>query len=58
MSSISENRFTQRAQAALRLAQEASAQWIDRSGTQDTPEANALRQRVGQLFQRAQGTMN
>lgn len=26
MSSISENRFTQRAQAALRLAQEASAQ--------------------------------
>lgn len=42
----------------LKQAQEASAQWIDRSGTQDTPEANALRQRVGQLFQRAQGTMN
>ena len=42
----------------LKQAQEASAQWIDRCGTQDTPEANALRQRVGQLFQRAQGTMN
>ena len=42
----------------LKQAQDASAQWIDRCGTQDTPEANALRQRVGQLFQRAQGTMN
>ena len=42
----------------LKQAQEASAQWIDRCGTQDAPEANALRQRVGQLFQRAQGTMN
>ena len=42
----------------LKQAQEASAQWIDRCGTQDTPEAVALRQRVGQLFQRAQGTMN
>ena len=42
----------------LKQAQEASARWIDVCGTQDTPEANALRQRVSQLFQRAEGTMN
>ena len=42
----------------LKQAQEASAQWIDRCGTQDTPEANALRRRVTQLFTRAEGTMN
>ena len=42
----------------LKLAQEASAQWIDRCGTQGTPEANALRRRVTQLFTRAEGTMN
>ena len=41
----------------LKQAQEASAQWIDRCGTQDTPEANALRRRVTQLFTRAEGTM-
>ena len=42
----------------LKQAQEASAQWIDRCSTQDTPEANALRRRVTQLFTRAEGTMN
>ena len=42
----------------LKQAQEASAQWIDRCGTQNTPEANALRRRVTQLFTRAEGTMN
>ena len=42
----------------LKQAQEASAAWIDRCGTADSPEATALRRRVGQLFQRAEGTMN
>ena len=32
---------------------------MDRShGTADTPEGNALRARIGELFQRAEGTMN
>ena len=42
----------------LKQAQEASARWIDTQGTADTPEAKALRSRIGELFQRAQGTMN
>ena len=42
----------------LKQAQQASARWIDTEGTADTPEARALRSRIGQLFQRAQGTMN
>ena len=42
----------------LKDAQAASAQWIEESGTADTPEANALRARVADLFHRAQGTMN
>ncbi len=42
----------------LKQAQEASAQWIDHSGTADSSESAALRQRVSQLFQRAEGTMN
>ncbi len=42
----------------LKQAQQASAQWIDREGTADTPESAALRRRIGELFQRAQGTMN
>ena len=44
--------------ATLKQAQEASAHWIDRAGTADTAEAEALRARIGQLFQRAEGTMN
>jgi len=42
----------------LKDAQAASAQWIDRFGTEDSPEARALRSRIGELFARAEGTMN
>ena len=42
----------------LKDAQEASARWIDTEGTADTPEAKALRERIGDLFARANGTMN
>ena len=42
----------------LKDAQMASARWIEESGTADTPEAQALRQRIGELFRRAEGTMN
>jgi len=42
----------------LKDAQTASAAWIDAEGTADTPEGIALRERIGELFQRAEGTMN
>ena len=42
----------------LKDAQAASAQWIEEFGTSDTPEARALRGRIGELFLRAEGTMN
>ncbi len=42
----------------LKDAQAASARWIDESGASDAPEAIALRERIGELFQRAEGTMN
>ena len=42
----------------LKDAQAASAQWIEEFGTSDTPEARALRSRIGELFLRAEGTMN
>lgn len=42
----------------LKQAQAASAQWIETMGTAQTPEAQALRQRIGLLFSRAEGTMN
>ena len=42
----------------LKDAQRASAEWIDLSGTADTPEAAALRDRIGDLFLRAEGTIN
>ena len=42
----------------LKDAQEASARWIDAEGTAQTPEAKALRERIGELFRRAEGTMN
>ena len=42
----------------LKDAQAASARWIDESGTSDAPEAAALRRRIGELFTRAEGTMN
>ncbi len=44
--------------ATLKAAQQASARWIDTEGTADTPEANALRARIAQLFARSEGTMN
>ena len=44
--------------ATLKKAQEASARWIDTQGTLDTPEGQALRRRIGDLFLRAEGTMN
>lgn len=44
--------------ATLKQAQTASAQWIDAHGTENTPEARALRERIGELFSRAEGTMN
>ncbi len=42
----------------LKDAQEASARWINEEGAADTPEAKALRDRIGDLFTRAEGTMN
>ena len=42
----------------LKDAQAASAQWINAEGTSDTPEAKALRERIGDLFARTEGTMN
>ena len=42
----------------LQLAQQASARWIDTAGTENTPEGIALRSRIGELFDRAKGTMN
>ena len=42
----------------LKQAQAASAQWIDAYGATDLPEAAALRERIGDLFQRTEGTMN
>ncbi len=44
--------------AALKEAQQASADWIEVYGTSDLPEAGALRDRIGELFLRAEGTMN
>ena len=42
----------------LKEAQAASAAWINDHGTADTPEGIALRQRIGELFRRSQGTWN
>lgn len=42
----------------LKQAQAASAQWIEEYGASDMPEAAALRERIGELFLRAEGTMN
>ena len=42
----------------LKEAQMASAQWIEEMGTQNTPEGEALRRRIGELFRRSVGTMN
>jgi len=42
----------------LKQAQQASARWIETEGTADTPEGKTLRERIGALFLRAEGTMN
>ena len=42
----------------LKQAQAASARWIDMEGAANTKEAVALRERIGELFTRAEGTMN
>ena len=42
----------------LTVAQQASRDWIERHGTEDTPEAKALRARIQTLFERSEGTMN
>ena len=42
----------------LKEAQSASAEWIDTYGASDMPEAAALRERIGELFRRSEGTMN
>ena len=34
------------------------ADWIETAGIADTAEAGALRERIGELFRRAKGTMN
>ena len=42
----------------LKQAQQASKDWIESSGTAQTPEAQNLRRRIAALFARSQGTMN
>jgi ATP-dependent DNA helicase RecG len=42
----------------LKQAQQASNDWINTEGTAQSPEAKALRKRIGDLFDRAEGTMN
>lgn len=44
--------------ATLKQAQQASKEWIETSGTANTPEAEALCRRIRGLFDRAKGTMN
>lgn len=42
----------------LKDAQAASVEWIRQDGADDTPEAIALRDRIGELFRRSEYTMN
>ena len=42
----------------LKQAQVASKDWIEQLGTANTPESQALRERIAQLFARNEGTMN
>ena len=44
--------------ATLKQAQQASVDWIETMGTADTPESQALRSRIAELFARSEGTMN
>jgi len=42
----------------LKQAQQASADWIDTHGAEDSPESQALRSRIAELFTRSEGTFN
>ena len=42
----------------LKLAQQASVDWINAHGSEDSPENAALHSRIQELFQRADGTIN
>ena len=42
----------------LKQAQQASSDWINAHGSDNTPQAQALRLRIKELFLRSQGTMN
>ncbi len=42
----------------LKAAQEASVRWIEEWNAKETPESRALYRRIGQLFDRAEGTLN
>ena len=42
----------------LTVAQQASKDWIEQHGADDTQEAKALRARIQTLFARSEGTMN
>lgn len=42
----------------LKQAQQAAKDWIESCGISDAPEAQALRERICDLFERAEGTMN
>ena len=42
----------------LKLAQQASVDWINAHGAEDSPENAALHSRIHELFQRADGTIN
>ena len=44
--------------ATLQQAQQAAVAWIDTQGTGDTPEAEALRRRIGALFREGGPAMN
>ena len=44
--------------ATLQQAQQAAVAWIDTQGTGNTPEAEALRRRIGALFREGGPTMN
>ena len=42
----------------LKQAQEASSVWIESHGSEVSPESQALRNRIKELFIRADGTLN
>ena len=42
----------------LQQAQQASKEWIDSEPSRDSPQGQALRSRVNELFRRAEGTIN